>query len=100
MQYVAIYYFLINLVLFVMMGNDKARAVKNRWRIPEAYLFIAALLGGAVGGLLGMHVYRHKTKKPAFYIIFSIAIVMHIMCIYSLFSVVDTVTNFLKTSWF
>ena len=27
-----------------------------------------ALLGGSVGGLLGMKVFRHKTKHPKFYI--------------------------------
>ena len=49
-------------VLFLMMGVDKARAKSRGRRIPEARLFLLALLGGAVGGTLGMWLFRHKTR--------------------------------------
>ena len=49
-------------VLFLMMGADKSRAKAHSCRIPEARLFLLALLGGAVGGTLGMWVFRHKTR--------------------------------------
>ena len=49
-------------VLFLMMGADKSRAKSHCRRIPEARLFLLALLGGAVGGTLGMWVFRHKTR--------------------------------------
>ena len=49
-------------VLFLTMGADKSRAKSHRRRIPEARLFLLALLGGAVGGTLGMWVFRHKTR--------------------------------------
>ena len=49
-------------VLFLMMGADKSRAKAHGRRIPEARLFLLALLGGAVGGTLGMWVFRHKTR--------------------------------------
>ena len=51
-----------SLILFCSMGADKRRARRGLWRIPEKRLFILALIGGAPGGLLGMAVFRHKTK--------------------------------------
>ena len=72
-----VYYILINLVLFLTMGLDKKRAVKNQYRIPEANLFVLALLGGGIGGFLGMKSFHHKTRKISFYIIFGLAVFLH-----------------------
>ena len=55
-----------SLFLFASMGADKRRARRGLWRIPEKRLFVLALLGGAPGGLLGMAVFRHKTKHWSF----------------------------------
>ena len=55
-----------SLFLFGSMGADKRRARRGLWRIPEKRLFLLALLGGAPGGLLGMAVFRHKTKHWSF----------------------------------
>lgn len=57
-----IYYTIINLVGFIIMGIDKKRAIRGAWRISEASLFTTALLGGALGCTLGMQHFRHKTK--------------------------------------
>lgn len=62
----AVYLLAINMLLFVLMALDKRRARRNGWRIPEKTLFALALLGGAGGGLAGMRLFRHKTKKTAF----------------------------------
>ena len=62
MGVVGVYLILINLIGFVMMGVDKKRAVQGAWRISEASLFTAALLGGALGCTLGMHLFHHKTR--------------------------------------
>ena len=51
-----------SVVAFIAMGADKRKAKKGAWRVPEANLFIFALLGGALGATLGMHVFHHKTK--------------------------------------
>ena len=51
-----------SIVAFVAMGADKRKAQKGAWRVPEATLFLFALLGGALGATLGMHVFHHKTK--------------------------------------
>lgn len=50
------------------MLSDKLRAKKHRWRIPEATLLAVAASGGSLGSLLGMYAFRHKTRKPKFYI--------------------------------
>lgn len=48
------------------MLADKQRARKNLWRIPERTLLTAAVLGGSIGGLAGMYLFRHKTKHLKF----------------------------------
>lgn len=70
MDEVTIYFLAINIVLFVVMGVDKYRAIRRRWRIPEATLFILALVGGACGGTVGMYSFRHKTKHWYFAVFF------------------------------
>ena len=52
----------INAAAFVMMGADKRRARRGRWRISEKALFAAALAGGSAGAVLGMQIFRHKTR--------------------------------------
>lgn len=73
------YYLILNLLLLVVMWWDKRAAIRDRRRVPESTLFILALLGGAVGGFLGMRLCRHKTRKPAFYIIFGLSLVLHVV---------------------
>jgi uncharacterized membrane protein YsdA (DUF1294 family) len=60
------YLLLINLAGFVLMGIDKRRARRYRRRIPERRLLAYAAIGGSVGCILGMAVWRHKTKHPKF----------------------------------
>ncbi len=57
---------LTNLFAFALMGIDKRRAVRDRWRIPERVLLLACVPFAALGGLMGMKTFRHKTKKPKF----------------------------------
>ena len=52
-----------SIVAFAMMGIDKRRAKREGMRrIPEKTLFLAAILGGSVGAVAGMQIFRHKTK--------------------------------------
>ncbi len=48
------------------MGIDKKRAIKRAFRIPEATLFLIAIIGGTIGSILGMYVFRHKTRHVSF----------------------------------
>lgn len=61
--HVCIFYLaVVNLIDFILMGVDKKKAIRGAWRIPEATLFLFALIGGSLGGILGMHFFHHKTK--------------------------------------
>jgi uncharacterized membrane protein YsdA (DUF1294 family) len=68
-----IYLAAINLITFILYGVDKRRAVKGAYRIPEARLHLFALLGGFVGGIIAMQIFRHKTRKASFVIVFALA---------------------------
>lgn len=57
-----------SVILFFVMGRDKALSKTKKRRVPEATLFLLALLGGALGGVLGMQVFRHKTRHMHFVI--------------------------------
>ena len=65
-QYVLVLLAVMSAFLFVLMGLDKTKARRGRWRISEKTLFVFALLGGALGGTAGMFVFRHKTKHRTF----------------------------------
>ena len=54
------------LIAFALMGIDKWKAKHDSWRIPEKTLFLSAILGGSVGALAGMFLFRHKTKHLSF----------------------------------
>ena len=63
---IVIYLLIINLVGFLSMGIDKFKAKKNFWRIKEKTLFTIAMIGGSIGSIVGMYVFRHKTKHNSF----------------------------------
>lgn len=63
-----IYLAIINTISFIVMGIDKRRAIKHKWRIPEKTLFLLAVLLGSIGTNLGMKIFRHKTKHIVFVI--------------------------------
>jgi len=55
------YLIVINIVTFLVYGIDKWKAKQGSWRISEATLLMLAVIGGTIGALLGMQVWRHKT---------------------------------------
>lgn len=57
-----IYLIIMNVIGLVVMGIDKYRAIRDKWRIPEKTLFLVSLLGGSIGTWFGMYAFRHKTK--------------------------------------
>ena len=62
-----LYYLLaVNLLTFATYGIDKYKARHARWRVREASLLLLAALGGSIGALLGMHLFRHKTQHKKF----------------------------------
>ena len=74
-----------NVLAFLLMGIDKARAKRGAWRIPEKTLFLVAALFGALGGTLGMNYFRHKTKHWQFKYGFPALLVVQIVLLGWLF---------------
>lgn len=68
----------INVLTFVLFGQDKRKARRGAWRIPEATLLSCAAVGGSLGALAGMRVFRHKTRHKKFTIGVPILLVLHI----------------------
>lgn len=74
-----IYLIGINLTGLLVMGVDKAKAIRRAWRIPEKVLFGVALLGGSLGAWLGMYLFRHKTRHWYFVIGMPLILALQIM---------------------
>lgn len=72
------YLLLINAAGLLIMCLDKLLAKKGARRVPERTLLLIALFGGSLGSLLGMLLAHHKTRKPKFYILVPLFLVLHI----------------------
>ena len=60
---------LVSFIAFVLYGVDNFKAKKGLWRIKESVLLLFGFLGGAVGALIGMNLFHHKTKHWYFWIV-------------------------------
>lgn len=77
-KYILIYFALINLLAFIMFWVDKRAAQNGQWRISEKALIIVSMLGGSVGSLISMNIFRHKTKKMKFILGIPIILILQI----------------------
>jgi len=71
---IIIYLAFVNLLGVYAMYSDKQRAKKRVFRIPEATLFAIALVGGSIGCIAGMYLFRHKTKH--WYFIYGMPLIL------------------------
>jgi len=74
----------VSLLLFILMGADKHKAKNHKRRIPEKTLFLLALMGGAVGGTIGMYLFRHKTKHWYFAVFFPLLALIQLIAAFYL----------------
>ena len=72
------YLFLVNALAFLLMLSDKHRAKKNRWRISESALIGISAIGGSLGALAGMYLFRHKTRHTKFTVGIPVILVLKI----------------------
>lgn len=87
---IIIYLLAVNVVSFAAMGIDKQKARKRAWRIPESTLFVLAIIGGSIGSILGMRLFRHKTRHRSFvYGMPAILIVQIILILLLVFSPIE-----------
>lgn len=76
-----IYLAFVNLIAFILYGLDKFKAKRGKWRIPESRLIMSALIGGSLGALLGMQIFRHKTEHTKFVLTIPLTLTFHILII-------------------
>ncbi len=76
---ILLYLEIVNAAAFVLFGVDKLRAKRGRWRIPEAVLMLSAVLGGGIGALGGMLLFRHKIRKKKFTVGIPAILIMEIV---------------------
>ena len=62
----AVYLLVVNIAAFAVYGWDKMCAKRGMWRVPEKILLLLAFLGGSVGAMAGMAIFRHKTLHLKF----------------------------------
>ena len=75
------YLLIINIVTTVLYGWDKRCAMKGKYRISEKMLFGLAWIGGSVGAIIGMKVFRHKTRKMKFILGLPCILILHVAII-------------------
>ena len=68
----------LSLLAFVFYGFDKRRARKDGRRVPEKTLHLIAVSGGWPGALIGQRVFRHKTQKLSYRIVFWLCVMLHL----------------------
>lgn len=78
---IIIYLIAINLITLLAMYIDKQKAKKSKRRISEKTLFTLVFLGGGIGGIAGMYIFRHKTKKTRFIIGFPAIVIFQILVV-------------------
>ena len=81
LKIILLYLFAINIVAFFAFGIDKLKAKRDKWRIPESTLLSMAVLGGSIGALTGMKVWRHKTLHDKFRIGIPVIIALQIAAV-------------------
>lgn len=76
-----LYLLLTNFLGFFAMYTDKQRAKKRAFRIPESTFFTIAIIGGSIGCILGMYLFRHKTRHWYFVYGMPAILLLQIVCL-------------------
>ncbi len=76
------YLIIINIIAFILFAIDKYKSIKKSYRISEKTFFIISLLGGFLGLIISGQLFRHKTKKMIFNVIYVISIIIWSIILY------------------
>lgn len=74
---VFIIYSAMSVITFISYGLDKSAAKKDRWRTPEKTLQLLGLFGGWPGALAAQKIFRHKSRKTSFQVLFWISVIIN-----------------------
>ena len=77
-RFYLLYLLSLSLITFVLYAADKSKARRGAWRISEKTLLLSGFLGGAVGALLAMKLFRHKTKHFYFYVVNVLGLILQL----------------------
>jgi len=66
-----------SLLAFGLYRYDKQQAKAGQWRTPEKILHGVELLGGWPGALVAQQMFRHKTRKLSYQLLFWLIVVVH-----------------------
>ena len=75
----------LSLVTFAAFGTDKILAIKKKRRISEKTLILLSAFLGGIGGMLGMIVFHHKTRKPGFKLVYLFALLQTALLLWLFF---------------
>ncbi|WP_288222255.1 DUF1294 domain-containing protein [uncultured Clostridium sp.] len=78
-KFIIYYLLIINIISFIIIFIDKQKAIKRQWRIKESTLFLLSIIGGSLGTILGMYIFRHKTKHLKFTLGIPLIIIIQII---------------------
>ncbi|SHH00799.1 DUF1294 domain-containing protein [Tepidibacter thalassicus] len=81
-MYLLYYYVVINFYGFILIWLDKRKAIRRRFRTREAKFFVISFIGGALGTVMGMTVFRHKTQKSSFYIGIPVIFLLNVIILF------------------
>ena len=84
-KYLLVVYAIVSIVTFLAYGLDKRKAKKKRWRTPESVLLGLGFFGGSVGALIGMNLFRHKTRHWYFWAVNVAGLVLHAVIAWQFF---------------
>lgn len=71
-----------SILTFIIYGLDKRAAKQKEWRTPERRLLLFGIAGGALGGLIGMMFFHHKTRKFYFWLVNLLGLIWQIVALY------------------
>ncbi len=83
--YLIYFYILINIYGFILIWIDKGKARRNSFRTRELKFFIVSFIGGALGTVMGMTVFRHKTQKENFYLGIPLIFLLNIITLFLIY---------------
>ena len=82
LKYIFVAMTVINVMSFIMYGLDKYFAVKGKWRIREVTLLSMSAIGGGIGSLIGMLLFKHKLSKRYFRFLIPISILLYWLALF------------------
>lgn len=77
-----VYLIAINFVTMIAFAIDKIAAIKHKSRIRIVTLLGLAFIGGSVGGLIAMYLFRHKIRMNYFTVGLPLMMVMQIIVLF------------------